>query len=403
VFHPFSREIFSPQLEVAPKEDEPAMQESPDMTVDTDSSTQPRFTLKEILRQPLLWEITLDRVRLASERLGLRTKLQDAHVLLTGAGTSAYAASAVASARPRSIAVPTTDLLLDLERYLLDIDVVISLARSGDSPESAAVVERVRALRPEIEQFAIVCNEDGALSRSKVDGIITLDPRTNDHSLVMTSAFSNLALAGLVLARPDTVEDTVNAFSARTKSLLPDIDVACKRAAERVLDRIVILSSSPLQGWAQESGLKMLEMTAGRFSVITETYLGLRHGPMSFVRPDTFVLCLLSNDRLRRLYEVDLIEELRAKEIGYLAGIVDPREGEDLFDEVIPAVSLHTDDALRTPYEIIGPQLLGYHLSLRCGLNPDNPSPDGIINRVVQGVRIHPAGRNGAQHGCRDS
>jgi hypothetical protein len=24
-------------------------------------------------------------------------------------------------------------------------------------------------------------------------------------------------------------------------------------------------------------------------------------------------------------------------------------------------------------------------------LNPDNPSPNGVINRVVQGVRIHPA------------
>jgi tagatose-6-phosphate ketose/aldose isomerase len=47
-------------------------------------------------------------------------------------------------------------------------------------------------------------------------------------------------------------------------------------------------------------------------------------------------------------------------------------------------------DALRTPYEILGPQLIGYHLSLRIGLNPDNPSPDGVINRVVQGVTIHP-------------
>jgi tagatose-6-phosphate ketose/aldose isomerase len=383
---------------VAPKENEPVMQESPDMAVDTDSHAEPRFTLKEILRQPLLWAITRDRVRLASERLGLQAKLRNAHVLLTGAGTSAYAASAIASARPRSIAVPTTDLLLDLDRYLPDIDVVISLARSGDSPESAAVVERVRALRPKIEQFAIVCNEDGALSRSKVDGLITLDPRTNDHSLVMTSAFSNLALAGLVLARPDAVADTVNAFSARATKLLPDIDEACQRAAARVRDRIVILSSSPLHGWAQEAGLKMLEMTAGRFPVITETYLGLRHGPMSFVKPDSFVLCLRSNDHVRRLYETDLIEELRAKGIGHLAGIADPQEGEGLFDEVIPAVSLHTDDALRTPYEIMGPQLLGYHLSLRCGLNPDNPSPDGIINRVVQGVRIHPTGRNGVHH-----
>ncbi len=130
-------------------------------------------------------------------------------------------------------------------------------------------------------------------------------------------------------------------------------------------------------------------MTAGRFPLVTETYLGLRHGPMSFVKSDTFVLCLLSSDPVRRLYEVDLLRELRAKKIGHLVGIADPAEAHDLFDEVIPAVAPHTDDALRTPYEILAPQLLGYHLSLSIGLNPDSPSPDGVINRVVQGVIIH--------------
>jgi hypothetical protein len=28
-------------------------------------------------------------------------------------------------------------------------------------------------------------------------------------------------------------------------------------------------------------------------------------------------------------------------------------------------------------------------LSLRVGLNPDSPSPGGVINRVAQGIRIH--------------
>jgi tagatose-6-phosphate ketose/aldose isomerase len=86
---------------------------------------------------------------------------------------------------------------------------------------------------------------------------------------------------------------------------------------------------------------------------------------------------------------MDLISELRAKKIGYLVGIADPEETKGIFDEIIPAIAPRENDALRTPYEIIGPQLLGYHLSLNLGLNPDNPSPDGIINRVVQGVRIH--------------
>jgi tagatose-6-phosphate ketose/aldose isomerase len=353
-------------------------------------SANPHYTLQEIGHQPLLWPTTVENVRSASERLKLPLKLQHARVLLTGAGSSAYAASAVATAWPQAAAVPTTDLLVDTDRYLLGVNAVISLARSGDSPESAAVVERIRALRPDILQLAIVCNEDSALSQLGLAGLIVLDHRTNDRSLVMTSAFSNLVLAGLSLAQPDAVAATVDDFSKRADALMPDIDRACHRTAARIHDRIVILSSSPLLGWAREAGLKMLEMTAGHFPVLTETYLGLRHGPMSFVKPDTHVLCLLSSDPVRRSYEVDLINELRTKKIGYLIGIVDPADSKGLFDDVIPAIAPHANDTLRTPYEIVGPQLLGYYLSLRIGLNPDNPSPAGVINRVVQGVRIHP-------------
>jgi len=352
--------------------------------------TAPRYTLPEILQQPFLWPVTLEIVRAASQQMRLSGKLKGARVLLTGAGTSAYAASAVAAAWPRAIAVPTTDLLVDAERYLVNIDAVISLARSGSSPESSAVVDQVRALRPDIQQFAIVCDEDGALSRSSLDGLIVLDPRTNDQSLVMTSAFSNLVLAGLALAQPEATVAAEKQLSTRAGSLLRDIDRACERAAARIRDRIVVLSSSPLLGWQKEAGLKTLEMTAGRFPLVSETYLGLRHGPMSFVTPGTLVLCLLSSDPVRRSYEADLIRELRAKKIGYLVGIADPAESLGLFDQLIPAVAPHTDDALRTPFEILGPQLLGYHLSLLLGLNPDNPSPDGVINRVVSGVRIYP-------------
>ena len=365
------------------------MSQLPCVSAENRLNNAPLYTLQEILRQPLLWPTTHERVRSASDRLQLRVRLQHTRILLTGAGTSAYASSCVATAWPDARAIPTTDLLVDTERYLTEVGAVISLARSGDSPESPAVVERIRSLRPDILQFAIVCDEKGALSHSSLDGLIVLDPRTNDRSLVMTSAFSNLVLAGLVLAQPDAVAASIDDLSKCAAELLPDIDCACQQLAARVRDRIVILSSSPLLGWAREAGLKMLEMTAGRFPVVSETYLGLRHGPMSFVKADTLVLCLLSSDPVRRRYEIDLIRELRTKKIGYLVGVVAAAESAGLFDSVIPAVAPQANDALRTPYEIMGPQLLGYHLSLRIGLNPDNPSPDGVINRVVQGVTIH--------------
>jgi tagatose-6-phosphate ketose/aldose isomerase len=366
------------------------MKESPHMTSDVNHQNPPQYTLPEILQQPDLWPTTVTRVQAASERMDLTRRLAKARVLLTGAGSSVYAASAAALAWPGATAVPTTDLLVDAERYLLDVGAVISLARSGDSPESAAVVERVRVLCPQILQLAVTCNEKSLLVQSGLDGLIVLDPRSNDRSLVMTGAFSNLVLAGLALAQPQAAAQNSALASEHAKALLPSIDKECRRIAAAVRDRVVVLCSSPLLGWGREAGLKILEMTAGRFPVVSETYLGLRHGPMSFITPDTLVLCLLSSDPVRRLYELDLIQELRSKRLGYLVGIAGSAEQGSVFDDAIPAVLPDGPDDLRTPFEILIPQLLGYHLSVGIGLNPDNPSPDGVINRVVQGVKIHP-------------
>ena len=130
-------------------------------------------------------------------------------------------------------------------------------------------------------------------------------------------------------------------------------------------------------------------MTGGRVVAIPETYLGLRHGPMSFLRSDTLVLCWLSNDPVRRRYEEDLLLELRAKKLGRIVCIGTPLAGPEIADTVIAASAPGLPDSLRAPFEIVFAQLLAYHLSLRAGLDPDSPSPDGVITRVVQGVRMH--------------
>ena len=159
------------------------------------------YTLQEILQQPALWPTTVERVRAASNKLRLSELLRGARVVLTGAGTSFYAASAIAAAWPGAVAIPTTDLLIDAERYLVDVRVLIFLTRSGNSPESAALVEHVRALRPAILQISIVCDAQGALGRSPIDGMIDLTRgRLNGRSFAPTIAFSNLVLAGLALA-----------------------------------------------------------------------------------------------------------------------------------------------------------------------------------------------------------
>jgi tagatose-6-phosphate ketose/aldose isomerase len=342
-------------------------------------------THAEILQQPELWPVTLDLV----ERQSLDTTLIDGPVVITGAGTSAYAALAIAESWRTARAVPTTDLLLDGSPFFDKSGLLISLARSGDSPESVAAIEMVQRSFPAVKHLAITCNPAGKLASAKGVNVLMLDERTNDRSLAMTSSFSNLVLAGMALRHGSQLRAVIGTVCDRVSESVASLEQQAREVASRSPSRVVILASRPLYGAAREASLKILEMTAGRTVAIPETFLGLRHGPMSFLRPDTLVVCFLSSDSFIRQYEEDLIEELRAKHLGHIVAIGPEPASECRVDNFIPANAPELPDTLRTPFEIVFPQLLAYHLSLNAGLNPDNPSPDGVITRVVKGFRIH--------------
>jgi tagatose-6-phosphate ketose/aldose isomerase len=345
------------------------------------------ITHAEIFQQPEIWPDTLERMARFLERDNPFER--DARAIVTGAGTSAYAALAIEAGLPGAIAVPTTDLLIDIPTNTPTGGILLSIARSGDSPESVGVINRVKRLLPQIRHVAITCNAEGQVARSAGVSSIILDPRTNDRSVAMTSSFSNMVLAGLCVRNSRQVGDQLSQICTRTKQSLTALDTKAETLAAGNVSRVTVLSSTPLKGWAQEAGLKILEMTGGRVALLSETYLGLRHGPISFLRPDTLVVCLLSSDPRRRRYEDDLLAELRAKKLGRIIGVTPEGAPHKLCDETVPAMAPQLPDSLRTPFEIVFPQLLAYHLSLRAGLNPDNPSPGGVINRVVQGVRVY--------------
>ncbi len=319
----------------------------------------------------------------------LREFEREARVIITGAGTSAYAATAIAAAWPSARAIAATDLLTDREDYFNPTGILISLARSGDSPESVGVVRRIQKLYPAVRHFAITCNSEGRLANHPGVNVLRLDPRTNDRSLVMTSSFSNLVLAGLAVRHLSALEQVLPEITVAAGNSIAEMDETARGMAARQFSRASVLASSPLIGAAREASLKILEMTAGQMPVLTETFLGLRHGPLSFLREDTLVLCFLSSSPEIRRYEEELLEELHTKKLGYIVAITPSRLNGVTVDQQIQAIAPDLADNLRTPFEIVFAQLLGLHLSLRCGLNPDNPSPGGVINRVVQGVRIH--------------
>ncbi len=291
---------------------------------------------------------------------------------------------------------PTTDLLLYSESEVLRLipefalaGLAVSLARSGDSPESVGVISRFQRMFPGARHLAITCNEQGQLAQFPGVTPLVLDPRTNDRSLVMTSSFSNLTLAGQAIAYGDVLAKHLPRITDQVNKALPDMESLAKRLASSKPSRVAVLSSAELVPLGKEACMKILEMTAGCTTILQETFLGLHHGPLSFLRTDTLTLCLLSSSTERRRYEEDLLRELRQKNLGRLVVIGPPDSERDLAHEFVPCMAPDMPEHLRAPFDIVFAQILGFYLSLAWGLDPDNPSPDGVITRVVQKFRLY--------------
>jgi tagatose-6-phosphate ketose/aldose isomerase len=345
----------------------------------------------EIAQQPELWPTTLERVRAAN----ITREVKNRPVMLTGAGTSGYAALAIAEAWPGARAIPTTDLLLqsaaeakDAMPSFSDGGLLISLARSGDSPESVAVVQKFQRLFPSVEHLAIVCNAEGRLAHTPGVEAICLDPRTNDRSLAMTSSFSNLVLGGLALIQGAALAQHLPDICDRVSNHLLELNASAASIARSCEDRVVVLASG-MHALTLEASLKVIELTAGRVMALPDTFLGLRHGPLCFSRQDTPVICFASSDPVKRDYEKEMLEDLKKSGMGRTVVVGDEACSQWQHDWFVLASASELPDNLRTPFEILFAQLLAYHLSVHAHVNPDNPSPGGVITRVVKAFHIH--------------
>jgi tagatose-6-phosphate ketose/aldose isomerase len=363
-------------------------------------------TLREILQQPATWLETGRQLAALSAELretvsGVRT------MVLTGSGSSEYAAECVRLPLQNELSIPVQTigggvLLTHGGKAIAPgrPGLMVSFARSGDSPESVGAVSLLLETEPAIRHLVLTCNKDGRLATTWPNDprvrVVVLDERTNDRSLVMTSSFTNMVLAAAslgMLERPEKFLALAQGLSLKADELLRNHVDALAALAGCDFQRVVYLASGARFGAARESALKMLEMTSGRIWATCETYLGLRHGPMSAVHADTLIVCCLSSDPLVRAYECDLIRELNRKHLG-LAKLIfgesipaDLARGEDVVIDLNGLAELG-DDNMPVLDVILG-QLLAFFRCRKEGSQPDSPSSDGVINRVVQEFRLH--------------
>jgi tagatose-6-phosphate ketose/aldose isomerase len=114
---------------------------------------------------------------------------------------------------------------------------------------------------------------------------------------------------------------------------------------------------------------------------------------MSLVHSDTWVVCFLSSDPQIRGYESDLIRELSRKQLGLgklIFGEHIPHDlagPADVLVESTGSASLGDEDW--PVLDVIVGQILAFFRCRKEGLQPDSPSSDGVIQRVVQNFALH--------------
>jgi tagatose-6-phosphate ketose/aldose isomerase len=363
-------------------------------------------TLREICQQPWTW------LRTSEQMIAARDSLQEhldgiKNLVFTGSGSSEYAGDCVRlpvrNELGISVEVASGGALIMQGVKALPASrpgLLVSLARSGNSPESAGAVKILVDSDPDFRHLVVTCNEAGSLAKTwkhhKGTLVVALPPETNDESLVMTSSFTNLTLAARflgLLGQPDGYRRLCALQSRVCQGLISTHFDTFGKIASRDFRRAVFLGSGTRHAASREASLKMLEMTSGRIPTIAESYLGLRHGPMSFVHEDTLIVCQLSCDPATRAYELDLLAELNRKKLGLATVVI----GEDvpdsvprIADEVIQCSGLAElgDDEGAIVFVVVA-QLLAFFRCLEEGLRPDSPSEGDVIHRVVESFPLH--------------
>ena len=370
-------------------------------------------TAKEIIQQPDTWRESVKN--LIKNKIEIKSFIdsflskKEFRIILTGAGTSAFAGEVcepylTSLLNKRVEAIATTDLVASPKSYFIkDIPtLLVSFARSGNSPESVHAVNLANQLVDDLYQVVITCNENGKLAKNTVNDekslLLLMPPQTNDLGFAMTSSFTTMVLNAMAVFNIDNIEN----FSSDVDKLSNSVNDFIENNIEKVtslsnedFERIVYLGSSTSKGIARESALKVLELTAGKVNASYDTPLGFRHGPKSVVDDETVSVIYISNDEYTRQYDLDLAKEMLAHKKNDKVVIVGDKIEEDILNKAdyvfnVENINYNVENKVLLPLQqIIFGQMLSFLKSVNLGITPDNPCPTGEVNRVVQGVILH--------------
>lgn len=366
-------------------------------------------TASEIYQQPDSWLRTEEQFKFNKDVyrgfVSEYVSNPNANIVFAGAGSSEYIGNTLQVSLKTKLksnvqSISTTDLLTNVSLYLSKNrpTLMVSFARSGNSPESIGAFLEVQNYCDNVKHLFITCNVDGDLAQleKKYDNIlsIVLAKETHDAAFAMTSSFTNMYLMALLIFDSEIRGDHICSLSHTIKSFLSEeFRTVFSHTQSFTFDRIVFLGSHVNKWIAQESALKILELTCGECPSLYDSFLGFRHGPKSFLNEKTLSVMFMSTHDTVRLYEKDLLIEMSQegkKENILIIDVIDDDSIKSLDHQVIFLGECRNcpSSIVAIAYLVVG-QILGLFKSLQLCKTPDNPDPSGSVNRVVKGVKLY--------------
>lgn len=368
-------------------------------------------TVREVLQQPDLWERLADTLDSRENEIVAFMKkvmaVPGLRIVFTGAGSSAFIGESLQKLLMRdqgvrSEAVHTTEIVAAPDITLYDVPtLLVSFARSGDSPESVGTLQYAKKKIKELYQMVVVCNADSALARYAHEEenalVLNMPPESCDTGFAMTSSVSCMVLGtwcafGYNELRTRTAY--LRAMAQSVRSEMAEMDKTARVIAENPYRRIVYLGTGALYGLAREGAVKSLELTKGYVNSTFDTPTGFRHGPKTVLDDETLSVHFLSPNAFTQKYDLDVAKELiHEKQKNLVAVLVNKTDAHKVqgADFLIAYEEPEGGSKELCAYMkcLIFAQLLSVEKSLERGITTDNPCPKGDVNRVVQGVVIY--------------
>jgi glutamine---fructose-6-phosphate transaminase (isomerizing) len=337
----------------------------------------------EIHEQPAVLQSMLDRENDAITGLADAIRAQQIeHILIAARGTSDNAGTyakyllGMVNRLPVSLASPSMYTLYQSPPKLRNT-LVLGISQSGMSPDIVAVLEDGR---DQGMLTAAITNAPDSRMGQIAEHVIPLDAG-DERSVAATKSYTAelmaLALLSATLAEDAAMHDELRQVPEAVAEALMLEEIIARRAERYYyMEQCAIISRGYNYATALEIALKLKELTYT--STTPYSAADFMHGPIAVVRPGYPVVVIATSGVVQPVLG-DLIDELVAREAELLI----------IGDDAV--LTQHASLPLRLPMAlpewlspitaVVPGQLLGYHLALARGLDPDRPRG---LNKVTE-------------------